>query len=544
MAFAITQSCCNDASCVAVCPVNCIHPTPDEPEFGNTEMLHVDPETCIDCGACADACPVDAIFPVDRLEGPDRAYADVNRWYYEEHPGIDNGWGPPRFPEPLSRDASNLRVAVVGTGPSASYTARMLLMSTDSRVTMIDRLPMPGGLVRGGVAPDHPSTKKVGEVFGGVYRHPRLRMLMNVDVGADVGHDELLAHHDAVIYAVGASADRKLGIPGEEMDGSTSATDFVAWYNAHPDMAAATVNLSARRAVIVGNGNVALDVARILVADPEALSETDIADHALRVLRTSNVREVVLLGRRGPENAAYTRPEFRAIMHLPDVEVVVDDGPRVRDAIDHARPESKAALLKDLPFAEIDYERSPPDRKRIVLRFYSSATALEGDSAVESVRVITDGQELAIPTGLFLRAIGYRGTPIAALPFDSNTATVPNEFGRVIDPDSGTPLPGVYVAGWIKRGPSGGIGANRLDAAETVDSLMKDAAAHRVPPPTGTWSQFVRLVRARKPDAIDKRQVLALDRAELLRGRRAGRPRVKFATVPELLRAAGRRPRR
>lgn len=544
MAFAITQSCCNDASCVAVCPVNCIHPTPDEPEFGVTEMLHVDPATCIDCGACADACPVDAIFPVDRLEGPDRVYADVNQRYYDEHPGIDNAWGQPQFPEPLSRDVSTLRVAVVGTGPSASYTARMLLMSTDARVTMIDRLPMPGGLVRGGVAPDHPSTKKVGEVFGGVYRHPRLRMLMNVEVGTDVKHDDLLAHHDAVIYAVGASTDRRLGIPGEDLPGSTSATDFVAWYNAHPDMAAATMNLSTRRAVIVGNGNVALDLARVLVADQQRLAETDIADHALESLRDSNVREVVLLGRRGPEDAAYTRPEFRAMLHLPDVEVLVDDAPGVRDAINRADADSKASLLNELEFAKVDYSRPVPEHKRIVLRFFTFATAVEGDGAVESIRVVTDGGESTIPTGLLLRAIGYRGTPIAALPFDSSTATVPNEHGRVMDPDSGVPLSGVYVAGWIKRGPSGGIGANRLDAAETVDSLMKDAAAHSLPSPTGTERQFVRLVRKRQPDAIGKRQMLAIDRAERLRGGSAGRPRIKFATVPDLLGAAARWPHR
>lgn len=551
MAFAITQSCCNDASCVAVCPVNCIHPTPDEPAFGHTDMLHVDPQTCIDCGACADACPVDAIFPVDQLLKSDHVYADINRQYYLEHPETNNEWAEPHFPEVLSPAAAALRIAVVGTGPSAAYTARALLMSTDAQVTMIDRLPVPGGLVRGGVAPDHPSTKKVGDTFAGLYRHPRLRMHMNVEVGKDITHNELLSHHHAVIYAVGAAVDRTLGIPGESKVNSTSATEFVAWYNAHPDVESAAIDLSAERAVIVGNGNVALDAARILVADPHHLATTDIADHALHALRESSIREVVLLGRRGPADAAYTRPEFRAMKSLSGVEVVVDDQAGVRDAVDCAEPDSKAALLKDLHFERVDWTAPVPESKRIVFRFFCSPVEVNGDTQVESVRVTTNpvgdddsnfhAGETTVPAGLFLRAIGYRGSPIAELPFDATTATVPNVAGRVIDLDSGDPIAGTYVAGWIKRGPSGGIGANRVDAEQTVDSLMKDAADRLLPEPTGTAKQFDRMVRKHKPAAIGKRQMLAIDRAERLRGHRAGRPRVKFATVPDLLKAGRRR---
>jgi len=558
MAFAITQTCCNDASCVSVCPVNCIHPTPDEPGFGTTEMLHVDPQTCIDCGACADACPVDAIYPVDRLRGSDTIYADINKRYYTEHPEIDNTWSAPHFPRALPRDVAPLRVAVVGTGPAAGYTARALLLSAGAEVTMIDRLPVPGGLVRSGVAPDHPATKKIGESFEVLYRHPKMRMHMNVEVGKDIRHSEIAAHHHAVVYAVGAATDRALGIPGEGKANSISATEFVAWYNGHPDVSAGAIDLSAKRAVIVGNGNVALDVARILVSDPQSLTTTDIADHALEALRTSAVREVFLLARRGPEHAAYSRPEFLALKHLPGVDVVVDDHAHVRETISRAPAGSKAALLNDLEIIKLDGGAPPPEGKRIVLRFLSSPIALGGDAHVDSVRIGTNvvrehdgvpyvdptGEEDVLAAGLVLRSVGYRGSPIADLPFDATTATVPNEAGRVIDPDSGEAVPRTYVAGRIKRGPSGGIGANRTCAAETVETLMEDAAEHQLPAPTGSAKDFATLVRRRKPDAIGRRQMLAIEHAERQRGLDTGRPRVKFSTFADLLQAGKQRRRR
>ncbi|MEU6943106.1 4Fe-4S binding protein, partial [Streptomyces rubiginosohelvolus] len=244
MTYAITQTCCSDATCVAVCPVNCIHPTPEERAFGSTEMLYVDPQTCIDCGACADACPVDAIFPVDSLFGAQKEYAAINAAYYadrkpEPAPAGPNfhAWGEPTFERSLPADFAPIRVAVVGTGPAGMYAAEDLLLHTNAEVTLVDRLPVAGGLVRYGVAPDHPATKKVGETFARFHSHPRVRMLLGVEVGKDITAQELAAHHDAVIYAVGASTDRRLGIPGEELPGSASATSFVAWYNAHPEVA-------------------------------------------------------------------------------------------------------------------------------------------------------------------------------------------------------------------------------------------------------------------------------------------------------------------
>ncbi|WP_406064943.1 FAD-dependent oxidoreductase [Streptomyces sp. NBC_01077] len=548
MTYAITQTCCNDATCVAVCPVNCIHPTPEEPDFGTTEMLYVDPVACIDCGACADACPVDAIFPADRLTGRLREYEAINAEYYADRkpePALASPnfhpWAEPSFPRSLPADFAPLRIAVVGTGPAGMYAAEDLLLHTGAEVTLIDRLPVAGGLVRYGVAPDHPATRGAGETFARFHAHPRVRMRLGVEIGKEVTVEELAAHHDAVIYAVGAPSDRRLGIPGEELPGSVSATSVVSWYNAHPETDADAVRLSAERVVVVGNGNVALDVARVLVTDPDTLAGTDIADHALAALRGSRVREVVLLGRRGPEDAAYTNSELLALKHLPGVELVVDDrDPRTGAAVDAAADGEKAALLRDVARETVDWAGAPaPDRRRIVLRFHSAPVEAVGTDAVRAVRITEDGSSSGteIGAGLLVRAIGYRGVPLAGLPFDEATGTVPHVAGRVAG------LPGGYVVGWIKRGPSGGIGANRACAEETVGTLLADAVAGTLPTPTGTEREFRRLARRRSRHLVDARGLAAIDRTERSRGRDTGRPRVKLATVPELVAAArsGRR---
>ncbi|MFF8966557.1 FAD-dependent oxidoreductase [Streptomyces globisporus] len=547
MTYAITQTCCNDATCVAVCPVNCIHPTPEERAFGSTEMLHIDPRACIDCGACADACPVDAIFPVDSLSTGQREYAEINAAYYEgaepvaaevDGPNF-HAWGEPVFERSLPSDFGPLRVAVVGTGPAGMYAAQDLLLHTAAEVTLIDRLPVAGGLVRYGVAPDHPATKKVGDTFSRFHSHPRVRMHLGIEVGRDVTAEELSAHHDAVIYAVGASTDRRLGVPGEELPGCLSATAFVAWYNAHPEAVAQGVDLSAERVVVVGNGNVALDVARILVADPEALAATDIAAHALDALRASRVREVVVLGRRGPGDAAYTRSELLALKHVPGVELVVDDhDPRTAAAIDAAGAGDRAGVLKGLARVRTDAASPTGGERRIVLRFHSEVVEIRGGGdGVNSVRVTDGGGDggggaADLGTGLLLRAIGYRGIPVPGLPFDESSGTVPHESGRVAG------VPGSYVVGWIKRGPSGGIGANRTCAAETVGTLLADAVAGELPAPTGDAKAFRRLARQRNRRVVDARGLAAIDRAERDRGRRDGRPRVKLATVEELVATA------
>jgi ferredoxin/flavodoxin---NADP+ reductase len=477
MAFAITQTCCADASCVAVCPVNCIHPTPDEPDFATTDMLYVDPRTCIDCGACADACPVDAIFPVDALTAPLREYADINAGYYDDRSPVTpdpspnfHGWGPPDFTRTIPSDLPRLDVAVVGSGPAGMYTVRDLLLRTNARVTLLDRLPVAGGLVRFGVAPDHPSTRKIGESFARFHQHPRLRLRLGVEVGRDVTADELAARYDAVIYAVGASAPRDLGVPGEDL--SLAATTVVGWYNGHPDVPANAVDLSAERVVVVGAGNVALDVARILTADPADLADTAIAPHALAALRASKVREVVLLGRGGPESAAYTRPELLALTQRTHVDLAVDThDPRVATAIDAAT--GKAGLLRGVERVAVDWSAPPAtDRRRIVLRFHSTPLAVTGDRTVRGLRVTGD---VEIAAERVIRAVGHRGVPLPGLPFDETTGTIPNTAGRV------TGRPGTYVVGWAKRGSTGGIGANKACAAATLGALIEDVTTGLLP---------------------------------------------------------------
>jgi ferredoxin--NADP+ reductase len=492
--FAITQSCCSDASCVSVCPVNCIHPTPDEPDFGTTDMLYIDPRSCIGCGACADACPVDAIFPADQLlTGPQAAYVDLNREHFaspdadeeaDEPDATDPRWSEPVFPPALAAHAAGLRVAVVGTGPAASYTASALL-TTSARVTMVDRLPTPGGLIRWGVAPDHQSTKAIARRFATVHRNPRLQMLLGVEVGRDLSHEDLLAEHDAVVYAVGARADRTLGVEGEELPGSLSARTFVGWYNAHPEIPADAVDLGPTtqgRVVIVGNGNVALDAARILLTDADDLAGTEIAPHALDGLRAGSVREVVVVARRGPDDAAYSLSELRPLLARDDLDVVVDGDAAVASLIAAAPRGSKAAALQGVPVSRVDWSAPVSRRRRLVLRFDSAVDRIAGAAHVEAV--VLDG--IRVPTGLVLRSVGYRSEPVPGLPFDGTTHTVPHASGRVVDPARSEPVPATYVVGWIKRGPRGGIGSNRADAAETVGSLVDDANAGRLTTGRGT----------------------------------------------------------
>lgn len=525
MPYVITQSCCSDAGCVSVCPVNCIHPTPEERGFGTSDILHVDPQACIDCGACADACPVNAIFPADRLAPRDRIFIEINADFYRRNPDISSGWTDVVYPD-LPRLPAGLRVAVVGTGPSGGYALRTILDRTQATVTVLDRLPTPGGLVRAGVAPDHPSTKDVMKTFDILYRDPKVTMATNVQVGADVAAGqitpaELAEHFDAVFYAVGASRSRSLGIPGEALPGSTSATDLVAWYNAVPGADGPQIPVDGTgRAVVVGTGNVALDVARILVSPPEDLAATDIADRALALLRRQNIHEVVLLGRRGQDSAAYTAAEYRALSVIPGVEVVVHD--------------EAAGELPDLSTP------ADPDNRRIVFLFHSSPVRATGDGRVESVTVATGGREHPIAADLLVRAIGYRSAPIGGLPFDEHAGRFPNDDGRMLD-ESGAVLPGVYVLGWAGRGSTGGIGANKLHAIGTVEKFIDDVVADRLDRPTAPPEAFDELLRARNRAVVGYRGIRAIDRSERVRGEREGRPRVKFTEVSDMLSAAGRR---
>ncbi|WP_280215174.1 FAD-dependent oxidoreductase [Nocardia cyriacigeorgica] len=507
MPYVVTQSCCSDASCVYACPVNCIHPTPDEPDFLSAEMLYVDPQACVDCGACASACPVDAITSSKKLTEEQKPFIEINAQFYRQSRPRPILAQPVPAPE-IRTEREPLRVAIVGSGPSAMYAADELLTQPDVTVTMFDRLPVPYGLARHGVAPDHGKTRQVSRLFDVMSAQPGFGSYLNVEVGKHISHEELLAYHHAVIYAVGASSDRKLGIPGEGLAGNVSATDFVAWYNGHPDHAGRSFDLSSTRAVIVGNGNVALDVARILTIDPESLVGTDISQTALDALRDSRIEEVVILGRRGPAESAFTVPEFVGLLGS-DVDIVVEgELPEITDGLPY-QVEQKLRLLHSVR------NRPVGQRRRIVFRYLSSPTEILGPDQVSGIEVVrnelvtdTDGKVRAVATdqterldaGLVLTSVGYRGVPLPGLPFDERAGVIPNLDGRVLDQPGGSVLSGTYVTGWIKRGPTGFIGTNKSCAQQTVQQLADDFNAGRLREPSGGAAGFDRLVRSRQPD--------------------------------------------
>ncbi len=531
MPYVVTQSCCSDASCVIACPVNCIHPAPGEPGFAEAEMLYVDAAACVDCGACTTACPVDAIKPHTKLTDAELPFVELNQLYFAEQPHADRT--PLALIPSVRRPAREARVAIVGAGPAGLYAADELLKHAGVTVDVFDRLPTPYGLARAGVAPDHQHTKKVADLFAAIEGQPGFTYRLNVEVGADIGHDELAERYDGVIYAVGASADRALGIDGEDLVGSISATDVVGWYNGHPDHQDAPVDLGTERVVIVGNGNVALDVARILTADPETLVATDIASLPLATLRGSKVHEVVVLGRRGPAQAAFTMPELIGLAGLSDVDVVVDTGgePIVADS-------AKTRLL-----AELAGRTPTPGRRRIVLRFCTAPVRILGTDHVEGIEVTRTrlveidgrleaqacGEPEVVPAGMVLRSVGYRGTEVPGLPFDDVTGTVPNTAGRV--------RPGTYVAGWIKRGPNGFIGTNKSCSEETVSSLLDDLDAGALTA-QGTRADLDAWIAAAVPDVVDRTGWQAIDADERRRGAAIGRRRVKLLEVDEMVRVA------
>ena len=455
-----------------------------------------------------------------------------------------------------------LRVAIVGSGPSGFYAAGALFNSKSHpdlrvEVDVFDRLPTPWGLVRGGVAPDHPNIKAVSRVYEKIAAQPGFRFYGNVELGRDITHDDLTARYHAVIYAVGAQTDRRMGIPGEDLPGSWAATEFVAWYNGHPDYRDLVFDLSAESAVVVGNGNVAADVARMLALTPDELKATDVADHALEALAESKVREIFVLGRRGPAQAAFTNPELLELGAMTHADIYVDPGEAELDPLSSEFIESDAAhntAKKNVKIVH-EYAQRPLEGKhrRIVLRFLVSPLEIIGEERVEGIRI--GHNELAhddsgqirprprdtseeIACGLVFRSIGYRGTPIEGLPFDQRRAVIPNDRGRVVA-EEGEPVTGQYVAGWIKRGPTGIIGTNKRDAAETVELLLEDLDAGRLLEPADPDRDSLdRLVAERRPDAVSYDGWMAIDNAEKAAGEPHGRPRVKLCSFEELLAAA------
>jgi ferredoxin--NADP+ reductase len=447
-----------------------------------------------------------------------------------------------------------LRVAVVGSGPAGFYAAEQLLSAADldASVDMFERLPTPWGLVRAGVAPDHPKIKAVTRRYEKTAAQEGFRFFGNVEVGRDVSVEELRRHYDAILYAFGASGDRRLGIPGEDLPGSHASTEFVAWYNGHPDFADRAFDLSAQTAVVVGNGNVALDVARMLALPRESLARTDVADHALDALADSAVKEVVVLGRRGPAQAAFTTPELIELSELADADVVVDPGDCELDPASARSVEEADAQTQKKVEVLRGYAAAPSQgrERRIVLRFFASPLEILGDERVEGVRVarteldaslraVVTEREETIPCQLVFRSVGYRGRPLPGVPFDERSATIPNDHGRVLDEAGGTQRPGEYVSGWIKRGPSGIIGTNKKDSQDTIDALLADHAVGRIPAAAIDDPDAIEaLLAERKPDHVLYEHWQAIDHHERSAGEPHGRPRVKLTRVAQLLDAA------
>ena len=448
-----------------------------------------------------------------------------------------------------------LRVAVVGSGPAGFYAAGALLAADPpAEVDMIERLPTPWGLVRLGVAPDHENIKAVSRAFEKIAQRPGFRFFGNIELGRDVTNADLVRLYDAVVYAVGAQTDRRLGIPGEDLPGSWAATEFVAWYNGHPDFQDLVFDLSGERAVVVGNGNVAIDVARMLALTAEEFAPTDTTEEAERAILEAGIRDIVMLGRRGPVQAAFTPPELQELGELAGTDVIVDPAELELD------PASESALEQDRERARRNVEilrefaaREPSGKpKTLRLRFQVSPVAILGEERVEGVEVVKnvleaaeDGQIRAVPTderevipcGIVFRSVGYSGVALPDVPFDERRGVIPNRGGRILD-ERGEPVPGLYCTGWIKRGPSGVIGTNKKDATETVELLLEDGAAGLL---------------ARDPDAPELEQLLterdvefvayagweAINELERKRGEPVGRPRIKLCSWDDLL-ATGR----
>jgi ferredoxin/flavodoxin---NADP+ reductase len=453
------------------------------------------------------------------------------------------------------------RVAIVGAGPAGAFAAASLERARgDAEIDLYERLPTPWGLLRAGVAPDHQEIKRLQDTFERHTFGRGCRFLGNVEVGVDVSHAELMRHYTAVIYATGAQTDKSLGIPGEDLPGSWAATEFVAWYNGHPDYREAQFDLSARRAVVIGNGNVAADVVRVLTRGAHELERTDITDHALEALRESRIEEVVVLGRRGPAQAAFTSAELRELGHLDGVDLHVDPEVAELDPVsrDWLAEEGTFTARKNVALLR-EFAARPPRGdapRRIELRFLRSPVEIRGAGRVEAIDVQrneivrdddgwlrarpVDGDVETIECGLVLRSVGYRAVPLPDVPFDERRFVLPNRGGRVLTPD-GEPVGGVYAVGWIKRGPTGILGTNKRDAEETVSCLVDDLSAGALPEPSQPDREWIDgLLADRAPGLVTVDGWRAIDDHELEHGRSERRPRVKLASRDELLSAARR----
>ena len=449
------------------------------------------------------------------------------------------------------------KIAVIGSGPAGFYAAGELFrqQSWDIKVDMFERLPTPFGLVRGGVAPDHQKIKSVTKIYSRIAENENFRFFGNVEFGRDIKQSDLLEHYDAVIYTVGSPADRALGIPGEDLSGSHSATEFVAWYNGHPDFREHKFDLSVKYAFVIGMGNVALDVARILAKNPEELAETDIADYALKTLRKSQLEDIWLVGRRGPLQAAFSPVELREFLELPEADVVIEENALELDAesqhiletISGKDTKKNIEILK-----QMSAMAASGKKRKVHFLFLASPLEISGDGKVEKIRMVRnqlvkkeDGSLRPQATdkiveedaGLVFRSIGYHGKPLADLPFDQKSGTIPNECGQVKDPENGNLLRNrEYVAGWIKRGPSGVIGTNKQDAVETVHRMLETFLKEKMESGKNVSNpDIVLLLEKRKVEFVSFADWKLLDAHEIEAGQKQGRPRVKLTSIAEML---------
>lgn len=443
-----------------------------------------------------------------------------------------------------------LRVAVIGSGPAGVYAAGALGEHEDVEVDVLDRLPCPFGLVRYGVAPDHPKIKSISATLAKVFEHPAVRFLGNVEVGTDVTMAELAEHYDALVFAVGAAIDRRLGIPGEDLPGSVSATEFVAWYSGHPDAPLDRFTLDARSVAVLGMGNVAADVARVLAKSVDELRATDLPEHVLSVLAASAVREVHVIARRGPVQSKITTKELRELGELSNADIVVDPSDLELDAASEATLAADPAARRNLDVLRSWATRAPEGRpRRLHLHFHLRPVEILGTDAVTGLRLertrldadgraVGTGETTCLEAQMVLRSVGYRGLPLPGLPFDPDSGVVPNEDGRVLR--DGVVVPGEYVTGWIRRGPTGVIGTNKHDAHETVASVLADAASLRRAP-VREPEALPTLLAERGVTVVTWEGWCAIEQAEAELGQASGRERAKLADRAELLRAATRR---
>ncbi|MCB9889389.1 MAG: FAD-dependent oxidoreductase [Planctomycetes bacterium] len=459
----------------------------------------------------------------------------------------------------LGTPSRPLRVAVIGSGPSGFYAVEALFKVGDLvvRCDVFDRLPTPYGLVRGGVAPDHQKIKSVTRIYDKIAAHPGFRFLGNVKLGRDLQVEDLAAHYDQIVYAVGNESARELGIPGEDLEGVCSATEFVFWYNGHPDYRECEFDLSrTRRVAVVGNGNVAMDVCRVLIQDPERLAETDIADHALDVLRNSAVREVVLLGRRGPAQAAFSPKEIKEVAELEGVDLEIDPESVELDDVTKAwlaGGDAPKSAEKNLAFlAEVAARGPGSNERKVHSRFLVSPVELVGEGG-RLTRVRLQRNEIFAardgtprPRGLddtfdeevqmLFTAIGYRGIPIPGVPFDAEWGLIPNDEGRVLTARGGSIVPGQYVVGWAKRGPSGLIGTNSPDSKATVEKMVEDLRGQTADPlPEDEAERILTLLRGRGVDVVSFADWQRLDAFEQERGKALGRVRQKLVEIDAML---------